>query len=65
MSSSEHEKKLAPASHKSEGGKAEKGKRKEPDWTSGLKRLYDQVVDEPLPDSFNELLSKLDKNEGK
>jgi len=33
---------------------------KSPDWTSGLKRLYDSVVEEPLPDSFKDLLSKLD-----
>jgi hypothetical protein len=31
-----------------------------PDWTDGLKRLYDSVVEEPLPDSFKELLSRLD-----
>ncbi|MXO65045.1 NepR family anti-sigma factor [Altericroceibacterium endophyticum] len=30
------------------------------DWTSGLKDLYDSVVDEPLPDSFKDLLAKLD-----
>jgi len=37
----------------------------EPDWTSGLKRLYDSVLDEPLPDSFKDLLSKLDQNGAK
>jgi hypothetical protein len=31
-----------------------------PDWTSGLRRLYDAVVEEPLPDSFAQLLDKLD-----
>ena len=30
------------------------------DWTHGLKRLYDSVLEEPLPDSFKDLLSKLD-----
>lgn len=34
--------------------------RKEPDWTRGLKRLYDQVLEEPVPDTFKDLLSKLD-----
>ena len=34
--------------------------RQQPDWTSGLKRLYDSVVEEPLPDSFKDLLSRLD-----
>lgn len=31
-----------------------------PGWAKGLKKLYDSVVDEPLPDSFDELLKKLD-----
>lgn len=31
-----------------------------PGWASGLKKLYDSVVDEPLPDSFDDLLKKLD-----
>lgn len=31
-----------------------------PEWTNGLKRLYDEVVDEDLPDSFRDLLSRLD-----
>jgi len=31
-----------------------------PDWTDGLKDLYDTVVEEPLPDSFKDLLAKLD-----
>lgn len=32
----------------------------EPGWAGGLKKLYNSVVDEPLPDSFKELLKKLD-----
>ena len=31
-----------------------------PDWANGLRQLYDNVVAEPLPDSFADLLSKLD-----
>ncbi len=31
-----------------------------PEWAKGLKRLYDSVVEEPLPDAFKDLLSKLD-----
>lgn len=31
-----------------------------PEWAAGLKKLYDSVVDEPLPDSFKDLLAKLD-----
>lgn len=33
---------------------------REPEWANGLRQLYDSVVDEPLPDSFNDLLDKLD-----
>jgi hypothetical protein len=32
----------------------------EPDWADGLRSLYDSVVEEDIPDSFKELLSKLD-----
>jgi hypothetical protein len=31
-----------------------------PGWTNGLRQLYDQVVDEELPDSFHDLLARLD-----
>ena len=31
-----------------------------PDWANGLRRLYDSVVEEPLPDSFAKLLDDLD-----
>jgi hypothetical protein len=31
-----------------------------PAWSDGLRKLYDSVVEEPLPDSFKDLLSKLD-----
>ena len=46
-------------------GKPVKGKKHSttkhgPDWASGLKQLYDSVVDEPLPDAFKDLLSRLD-----
>ena len=34
-----------------------------PGWTSGLRQLYDQVVDEDLPDSFHALLARLDESE--
>ncbi|TYC86410.1 NepR family anti-sigma factor [Novosphingobium sp. BW1] len=32
----------------------------EPGWAGGLRKLYNSVVDEPLPDSFQDLLKKLD-----
>lgn len=38
------------------------GKAKVPDWAQGLRRLYDSVVEEPLPDNFTRLLDELDKD---
>ncbi|MEM1052019.1 MAG: NepR family anti-sigma factor [Pseudomonadota bacterium] len=35
-----------------------------PAWAQGLKQLYDSVVDEPLPDSFKELLDAFDESTG-
>lgn len=34
-----------------------------PQWANGLRQLYDSVVDEDLPDSFKDLLSKLDADD--
>ena len=34
--------------------------RENPEWANGLRRLYDSVVQEELPDSFKDLLSQLD-----
>ena len=31
-----------------------------PEWADGLKQLYDSVVEEDLPDSFKDLLDRLD-----
>jgi hypothetical protein len=31
-----------------------------PGWTNGLRQLYDQIVEEDLPDSFRDLLARLD-----
>ena len=38
----------------------ERRRQPSPDWASGLRRLYDSVVEEPLPDSFSKLLDDLD-----
>jgi len=35
-----------------------------PAWAHGLKQLYDSVVDEPLPDSFKDLLDAFDESTG-
>jgi hypothetical protein len=40
------------------------GRQQSPEWAAGLRRLYDAVVEEPLPDSFAELLDKLDDRDG-
>lgn len=50
-----------PNSPPSGGRKAPPPRPKRPEWTDGLRRLYDSVVDEPLPDSFQDLLDRLDK----
>lgn len=34
---------------------------KAPEWAAGLRKLYDSVVEEPLPDSFAQLLDQLDE----
>ena len=41
-------------------GKKHTQARRGPEWASGLKQLYDSVIEEPLPDAFKDLLSKLD-----
>ena len=38
-----------------------KGRPGKPGWADGLRKLYDGVVAEPLPDSFEDLLKKLDQ----
>ncbi len=35
--------------------------RSKPVWAEGLRRMYDEVVDEKLPDDFLDLLKKLDQ----
>lgn len=42
---------------------AKTDKKRQPEWTNGLRRLYDSVLDEPLPDSFRDLLSQLDSKD--
>lgn len=54
----------APAKAANKGGKAagtghEPGAR--PQWADSLRTMYDKVVDEPIPDSFKDLLAKLDE----
>jgi hypothetical protein len=46
-------------------GQSQPGRRRaqQPEWAGGLKRLYDSVVEEPLPDSLADLIAKLDAND--
>ncbi|WP_298198973.1 NepR family anti-sigma factor [Novosphingobium sp.] len=44
------------------GGQRE-SKRTKPEWADGLRQLYDSVLNEPLPGSFADLLSKLDESD--
>lgn len=32
-----------------------------PQWADSLRNMYDSVVDEPIPDSFKDLLSQFDE----
>lgn len=38
--------------------------RVKPVWADGLRRMYDEVVEEHLPDDFVDLLKKLDDASG-
>lgn len=38
------------------------GRKAKPEWADGLRQLYDSVLNEPLPDSFADLLAKLDED---
>lgn len=52
-----------PSAAKKQGAGKQEESKPEGDWTKGLKKLYDSVVDEPLPDTFKDLLSKLDSED--
>ena len=41
------------------------GRNPAPGWQDGLRKLYDSVVEEPIPSSFDDLLKKLDKPDGR
>jgi hypothetical protein len=38
----------------------ESARQRAPEWADGLKQLYDSVVEEALPDSFKDLLDRLE-----
>lgn len=41
-------------------GRSGGGSARKPEWAQGLKKLYDSVVEEPLPDDLAALLARLD-----
>ena len=43
-----------------QGARADKKDVDSPQWTNSLRSMYDSVVDEPIPDSFKDLLAQLD-----
>ena len=49
------DRKRGPRSPSNDPGSAQPG------WADGLRKLYNSVLDEPLPDSFDDLLKKLDR----
>jgi len=44
------------------GKAAERRARTKPVWAEGLRRMYDEVVEEQLPDDFLSILKKLDQS---
>lgn len=42
-------------------GKAQKPVSRDQKWAADLRDMYKSVLDEPLPDSFTDLLRKLDQ----
>jgi hypothetical protein len=51
------------SNHRQDGDDGRRGgdaQRRPPEWADGLKQLYDSVVEEALPDSFKDLLDRLD-----
>ncbi|MBU6266041.1 MAG: hypothetical protein KGN34_00790 [Sphingomonadales bacterium] len=51
-----------PAGHAGSASDPGSARAKPASWANGLRALYDSVVEEPLPDSFMDLLSKLDQD---
>jgi len=54
---------MSSTPEKPEGKSAPRKPRSKPVWADGLRRMYDEVVEEKLPDDFMALLQKLDKND--
>ena len=48
-----------PSRKRGDSPRPQKGE--QPGWADGLRQLYNSVLNEPLPDSFDDLLKKLDR----
>ena len=62
---------LTQADRPGEGGnktaghaRATRRRDKQPGWVQGLRQIYNSVLEEPLPPSFDSLLKKLDDEDG-
>lgn len=55
------DRKPEPVRKRNVGGGSQNPGARPPGWAQGLRNLYDSVVSEPLPDSFDDLLKKLDQ----
>jgi hypothetical protein len=51
---------MSSESKKAKVQRKSSGPDRKPVWAEGLKRMYDSVVDEKIPDDFADLLKKLD-----
>lgn len=49
-----------PAAHAHSAGRRDR----QPGWVQGLRQIYNSVLEEPLPPSFDSLLKKLDEENG-
>lgn len=54
-----HDNKMTPGQQTS----SSRQRASQPEWANGLRRLYNSVVEEPLPDSFADLIAKLDADD--
>ena len=52
-----------PVSGDSRNPVSAEDKTSEPPWAKKLRKMYDSVVEEPLPQSFDDLLKKLDQGD--
>lgn len=54
---------MSDSSTQGDGRGGNSPQRHAPEWADGLKQLYDSVVEEDLPDSFKDLLDRLETSD--